>query len=101
MRVYTEKPRTRGGWKGLINDPYLDESFRINDGLRLARQQLLDINGLGVPAATEFVDPITPQYIGDLISWAAIGARTSESQVHRELASGTVVPSRVQEQHER
>jgi 3-deoxy-7-phosphoheptulonate synthase len=92
MRVYFEKPRTRHGWKGLINDPDLDGSFRINHGLRLARRLLLDINALGVPAATEFVDPITPQYIGDLISWAAIGARTTESQVHRELASGLSCP---------
>jgi 3-deoxy-7-phosphoheptulonate synthase len=88
MRVYFEKPRTRHGWKGLINDPDLDNSFRINRGLRLARRLLLYINSMGVPAATEFVDPITPQYIGDLISWSAIGARTTESPVHRELASG-------------
>src|SRR5204862_71196 len=92
MRVYFEKPRTRGGWKGLINDPYLDGTFQINDGLLLARKLLLDVNAMGVPAATEFVDPITPQYIGDLISWAAIGARTTESQVHRELASGLSCP---------
>jgi 3-deoxy-7-phosphoheptulonate synthase len=92
MRVYFEKPRTRYGWKGLINDPDLDGSFRIHHGLRLARRLLLDINEMGVPAATEFVDPITPQYIGDLISWAAIGARTTESQVHRELASGLSCP---------
>jgi 3-deoxy-7-phosphoheptulonate synthase len=92
MRVYFEKPRTRAGWKGLINDPYLDGSFRINDGLRLARKLLMEINTLGVPTATEFVDPITPQYIGDLISWAAIGARTAESQIHRELASGLSCP---------
>src|SRR5260221_11006885 len=92
MRVYFEKPRTRGGWKGLINDPYLDGTFHINDGLRLARQLLLEINGMGVPTATEFVDPISPQYIGDLISWAAIGARTTESQAHRELASGLSCP---------
>jgi 3-deoxy-7-phosphoheptulonate synthase len=92
MRVYFEKPRTRGGWKGLINDPHLDGTFRINDGLKLARNLLLDINAMGVPTATEFVDPITPQYMGDLISWAAIGARTTESQVHRELASGLSCP---------
>jgi 3-deoxy-7-phosphoheptulonate synthase len=92
MRVYFEKPRTRVGWKGLINDPYLDGTFRINDGLRLARRLLLEINGLGLPTATEYVDLITPQYLGDLISWAAIGARTSESQVHRELASGLSCP---------
>jgi 3-deoxy-7-phosphoheptulonate synthase len=92
MRVYFEKPRTRGGWKGLINDPALDGSFRINEGLRLARGLLLDINGLGLPTATEFVDLITPQYISDLISWAAVGARTTESQVHRELASGLSMP---------
>jgi 3-deoxy-7-phosphoheptulonate synthase len=92
MRVYCEKPRTQVGWKGLINDPYLDGSFRIGDGLRLARALLLEINSLHVPAATEFVDLITPQYVGDLISWAAIGARTTESQVHRELASGVSCP---------
>jgi 3-deoxy-7-phosphoheptulonate synthase len=92
MRVYFEKPRTRAGWKGLINDPHLDGSFQINDGLRFARRLLLDINTMGLPTATEFVDPITPQYIGDLIGWAAIGARTSESQVHRELASGLSCP---------
>jgi 3-deoxy-7-phosphoheptulonate synthase len=92
MRVYFEKPRTRGGWKGLINDPGLDGTFRINDGLRVARRLLLEINQSGVPTATEFVDPITPQYIGDLISWAAIGARSAESQVHRELASGLSCP---------
>jgi len=83
MRVYFEKPRTTVGWKGLINDPYLDESYRIHEGLRIARQLLLDINRLGVPAASEFLDVISPQYIGDLISWGAIGARTTESQVHR------------------
>jgi 3-deoxy-7-phosphoheptulonate synthase len=92
MRVYFEKPRTRGGWKGLINDPHLDGSFRINEGLALARKLLLDINSMGVPTATEFVDLITPQYLSDLISWAAIGARTSESPVHRELASGLSCP---------
>ncbi len=92
MRVYFEKPRTTVGWKGLINDPYLDESFRIDEGLRIARQLLIDINRLGVPAGSEFLDVISPQYIGDLISWGAIGARTTESQVHRELASGLSAP---------
>jgi 3-deoxy-7-phosphoheptulonate synthase len=88
MRVYFEKPRTTVGWKGLINDPDLDGSFLINKGLRLARQLLLDINDAGVPAATEYLDLMSPQYVSDLISWGAIGARTTESQVHRELASG-------------
>jgi 3-deoxy-7-phosphoheptulonate synthase len=92
MRVYFEKPRTTVGWKGLINDPYLDESFRIDEGLRIARQLLTEINRLGVPAGSEFLDVISPQYIGDLISWGAIGARTTESQVHRELASGLSAP---------
>ncbi|MGQ3054208.1 MAG: 3-deoxy-7-phosphoheptulonate synthase, partial [Roseateles sp.] len=92
MRVYFEKPRTTVGWKGLINDPYLDESFKINEGLRIARQVLIDINNLGLPAGSEFLDVISPQYIGDLISWGAIGARTTESQVHRELASGLSAP---------
>lgn len=92
MRVYFEKPRTTIGWKGLINDPYLDNSFRINDGLRIARELLLNINELGLPAGTEFLDVISPQYIADLISWSAIGARTTESQVHRELASGLSCP---------
>jgi 3-deoxy-7-phosphoheptulonate synthase len=92
MRVYFEKPRTTVGWKGLINDPYLDESFRIDEGLRIARQLLIDINRLGLPAGSEFLDVISPQYIGDLISWGAIGARTTESQVHRELASGLSAP---------
>ncbi len=92
MRVYFEKPRTTVGWKGLINDPELDESFNINKGLRLARKLLLDINELGLPAATEYLDLITPQYVTDLISWGAIGARTTESQVHRELASGLSCP---------
>src|SRR5690554_3393146 len=92
MRVYFEKPRTTIGWKGLINDPDLDGSFRINKGLRMARQLLLQINELGVPAGSEFLDMITPQYIGDLVSWGAIGARTTESQVHRELASGLSCP---------
>jgi 3-deoxy-7-phosphoheptulonate synthase len=92
MRVYFEKPRTIVGWKGLINDPHLDGSFAINDGLRLARRFLLSINALGLPAATEFLDPISPQFFADLVSWGAIGARTSESQVHRELASGLSMP---------
>ena len=92
MRVYFEKPRTTVGWKGLINDPYLDESYRIDEGLRIARQLLIEINRLGVPAGSEFLDVISPQYIGDLISWGAIGARTTESQVHRELASGLSAP---------
>jgi 3-deoxy-7-phosphoheptulonate synthase len=92
MRVYFEKPRTTVGWKGLINDPGLDESFRIDDGLRIARQLLTQINMAGVPAGGEFLDVISPQYIGDLISWGAIGARTTESQVHRELASGVSAP---------
>ncbi|MBS3963643.1 MAG: 3-deoxy-7-phosphoheptulonate synthase AroG [Methylomonas sp.] len=92
MRVYFEKPRTTVGWKGLINDPDLNGSFDINKGLRMARQVLLDINKLGVPAATEYLDLITPQYVADLIAWGAIGARTTESQVHRELASGLSCP---------
>ena len=92
MRVYFEKPRTTVGWKGLINDPDLDSSFNINKGLRIARQLLLDINEVGVPAATEYLDLITPQYISDLVAWGAIGARTTESQGHRELASGVSCP---------
>ena len=92
MRVYFEKPRTTVGWKGLINDPYMDNSFRINDGLRAARELLLGINELGLPAGTEFLDVISPQYIADLIGWGAIGARTTESQIHRELASGLSCP---------
>jgi 3-deoxy-7-phosphoheptulonate synthase len=92
MRVYFEKPRTTVGWKGLINDPYLDESYRIDEGLRMARQLLIEINRMGLPAASEFLDAISPQYIADLISWGAIGARTTESQVHRELASGLSAP---------
>lgn len=92
MRVYFEKPRTTVGWKGLINDPGLDETYRIDEGLRIARQLLSDINKLGLPAGGEFLDTISPQYIGDLISWGAIGARTTESQVHRELASGISAP---------
>lgn len=92
MRVYFEKPRTTVGWKGLINDPNLDNSFDINNGLRIARKVLVEINSMGMPAATEFLDLITPQYIDELISWGAIGARTTESQVHRELASGMSCP---------
>ena len=92
MRVYFEKPRTTVGWKGLINDPYLDESYRIDEGLRMARQLLVEINRMGVPAGSEFLDVISPQYLGDLIAWGAIGARTTESQVHRELASGLSAP---------
>jgi len=92
MRVYFEKPRTTVGWKGLINDPYLDESFRIDEGLRIARQLLIEISRAGLPAGSEFLDVISPQYIGDLIAWGAIGARTTESQVHRELASGLSAP---------
>jgi 3-deoxy-7-phosphoheptulonate synthase len=92
MRVYFEKPRTTVGWKGLINDPYLNGSFRINEGLRIARDVLVRINQAGAPAGSEFLDTISPQYIGDLISWGAIGARTTESQVHRELASGLSAP---------
>lgn len=92
MRVYFEKPRTTVGWKGLINDPHMDSSYQINDGLRIARKLLLDINDSGLPAAGEFLDMITPQYLADLMSWGAIGARTTESQVHRELASGLSCP---------
>ncbi len=92
MRVYFEKPRTTVGWKGLINDPRLDNSQDIESGLRIARQLLLDITGMGLPAATEFLDPIIPQYTADLITWVAIGARTTESQTHRELASGLSMP---------
>ena len=92
MRVYFEKPRTTIGWKGLINDPLMDNSFQINEGLRIARKLLLDINDSGLPAAGEFLDMITPQYVADLMSWGAIGARTTESQVHRELASGLSCP---------
>ena len=92
MRTYFEKPRTSVGWKGLINDPDLDESFHINKGLRLARQLLLDVNDIGLPTASEFLDTQIPQHIADLTSWVAIGARTTESQVHRELASGLSMP---------
>jgi len=92
MRVYFEKPRTTVGWKGLINDPFLDESYRINDGLRMARRLLLDLAEMGVPAGTEFLDMISPQYLAELVSWGAIGARTTESQGHRQLASGLSCP---------
>jgi 3-deoxy-7-phosphoheptulonate synthase len=92
MRVYFEKPRTTVGWKGLINDPRLDGSFSINEGLRIGRELLLDLNELGMPAGCEFLDMITPQYFADLVSWGAIGARTTESQIHRELASGLSCP---------
>jgi 3-deoxy-7-phosphoheptulonate synthase len=92
MRVYFEKPRTTVGWKGLINDPHLDDTYDVHHGLRIARKLLLDINSLGLPAGTEFLDPITPQYIADVVSWGAIGARTTESQVHRQLSSGLSTP---------
>src|SRR5258708_1884500 len=92
MRVYFEKPRTTIGWKGLINDPHLDGSYDIDTGLKKARSLLLELNGMGLPAATEFLDPIIPQYIADLIAWAAVGARTTESQTHREMASGLSMP---------
>lgn len=92
MRVYFEKPRTTVGWKGLINDPGLDNSFKINSGLRIARKLLLDLNEMGIPAGTEYLDLISPQYVADLVGWGAIGARTTESQVHRELASGLSCP---------
>ena len=92
MRVYFEKPRTTVGWKGLINDPHMDDSCDMEAGLRIARQLLIEINRLGLPAGTEMLDPITPQYIADLVSWAAIGARTTESQTHREMASGLSMP---------
>jgi 3-deoxy-7-phosphoheptulonate synthase len=92
MRVYFEKPRTTVGWKGLINDPFLDGSFQINKGLRIARKLLLDINEMGLPAGSEYLDMISPQYISDLVTWGAIGARTTESQTHRELASGLSCP---------
>ncbi|QID17978.1 3-deoxy-7-phosphoheptulonate synthase [Nitrogeniibacter mangrovi] len=92
MRVYFEKPRTSTGWKGYINDPYMDDSFRIDEGMARARKFLLDVNELGIPAATEALDPIAPQYYGDLIAWTAIGARTAESQTHREMASGLSTP---------
>lgn len=92
MRVYFEKPRTRTGWKGLINDPFIDNSFQINTGLRLARKFLVDVNNLGLPAGSEFLDVVSPQFIADCISWGAIGARTTESQIHRELSSGLSMP---------
>src|ERR1700735_5629805 len=92
MRVYFEKPRTTLGWKGLISDPFLDESYRINDGLRLARKLLIDLAEMGVPAGTEFLDMVSPQYVAELVSWGAIGARTTESQGHRQLASGLSCP---------
>ena len=92
MRVYFEKPRTTVGWKGLINDPRMDDSFHVEEGLRLARRLLVDLNDLGLPCGTEALDPITPQYLGDLIAWSAIGARTTESQTHREMASGLSSP---------
>ena len=92
MRVYFEKPRTTTGWKGLINDPHLDQSGDVNEGLRLARKLLLEVTGLGLPVGCEFLDPIIPQYISDAVSWGAIGARTTESQIHRQLASGLSMP---------
>lgn len=92
MRTYFEKPRTVVGWKGLISDPHLDNSCRVNDGIRLARKLLIDVNALNVPTATEFLDMVTGQYIADLISWGAIGARTTESQIHREMASALSCP---------
>lgn len=92
MRVYFEKPRTTVGWKGLINDPRMDDSFRIEEGLHIARKLLVDLNDMGLPCGTEALDPITPQYLGDLIAWSAIGARTTESQTHREIASGLSSP---------
>lgn len=92
MRVYFEKPRTTVGWKGLINDPYMDDSFKIQDGLRLGRKLLLELNELGLPCATEALDPMSPQYLHDLIAWSAIGARTTESQTHREMSSGLSSP---------
>ncbi len=101
MRVYFEKPRTTVGWKGYINDPHLDGSFAINDGLERARQLLLDIIELGLPAGTEFLDLLSPQFISDLIAWGAIGARTTESQTHRQLASGMSCPGGIQERHRR
>jgi 3-deoxy-7-phosphoheptulonate synthase len=92
MRVYFEKPRTTVGWKGLLNDPHLDGTFDINHGLRLARRLLLDVNEMGMPSATELLEPITPQYIDEFVTWAAIGARTTESQTHRQMASGLSMP---------
>ena len=101
MRVYFEKPRTTVGWKGYINDPHLDGSFAINEGLELARRLLLDVLALGLPVGTEFLDLLSPQYITDLVSWGAIGARTTESQSHRQLASGLSLPGGLQERHRR
>ena len=92
MRVYFEKPRTTIGWKGLINDPKLDDTFKINEGLEIARKLLIDINSMGIPVACEFLDVFTPQYYSDLVTWGAIGARTTESQLHRQLASGLSMP---------
>jgi len=92
MRVYFEKPRTALGWKGFINDPFMDDSFRIDVGMEKARRFLLDVNEAGLPAGTEALDPIAPQYYGDLVAWTAIGARTSESQTHREMSSGLSTP---------
>lgn len=100
MRVYFEKPRTSTGWKGFINDPYMDDSFRIDEGMAMARRFLLDVCEVGLPTGTEALDPIAPQYYGDLISWTAIGARTSESQTHREMSSG-LSTGRLQERHRR
>ena len=99
MRVYFEKPRTTVGWKGLLNDPFLDQSYKINDGLRLARHLLLDLAEMGVPAGTEFLDMISPQYVAGLVSWGAIGARTTESQVHRQLGLGPLLSRGIQERH--
>ena len=99
MRVYFEKPRTTVGWKGLLNDPFLDQSYKINDGLRLARHLLLDLAEMGVPAGTEFLDMISPQYVAGLVSWGAIGARTTESQVHRQLGLGPLLSRGIQECH--
>ncbi len=92
MRVYFEKPRTTTGWKGMINDPHLDDSGDVNTGLRMARELLLEVLGLGLPVGCEFLDPITPQYISDTVAWGAIGARTTESQIHRQLGSGLSMP---------
>ncbi len=101
MRVYFEKPRTTVGWRGLISDPHLDGTYAVNDGLRMARRLLLDIVALGLPSGSEFLDPISPQFFADAVSWAAIGARTTESQVHRNLASGPLDAGRLQERYRR
>ena len=101
MRVYFEKPRTTVGWKGYINDPFMDDSFRVDIGMEKARQFLLDVAELGLPTGTEALDPISPQYFGDLITWTAIGARTAESQTHREMSSGLIDTGRLQERHQR